>query len=233
MTPYTVIECAQRSAEWYAARRGRLTGSAAAAAISFKVKGGETAKRAELRARLVCERLTGRALDDDTFVTRALQRGIDKEGDAAIAYEAETGLMVRWSGFLSHNSLMVGCSLDGHVGDPLVGIVEIKCPDSTTHLGYLQSGGVPDDYLPQATHNLWVSGAEWLDFVSFDDRFLDENLQLFRVRITREEVDIAGYAEKAEAFLRDVDFACAHVQPKPLIETLREAVALHEAARAL
>jgi hypothetical protein len=169
VTAYTVLDAPQRSAEWYAARVGRLTGSSAADALAFKKTGdkSETADRAKLRARLVAERLTGRALDDDAFITRELQRGIDKEGDAAIAYEAATGLMVRWSGFLSHNSLMVGCSLDGHVGDPLVGIVEIKCPKSTTHLGYLQGGCVPDDYRPQATHNLWVSGAEWLDIAGY------------------------------------------------------------------
>jgi hypothetical protein len=226
VTPYTVLDAPQRSAEWYAARVGRLTGSSAADALAFKKTGdkSETADRAKLRARLVAERLTGRALDDDAFITRELQRGIDKEGDAAIAYEAATGLMVRWSGFLSHNSLMVGCSLDGHVGDPLVGIVEIKCPKSTTHLGYLQGGCVPDDYRPQATHNLWVSGAEWLDFVSFDDRFLDERFHLFRVRIHRADVDIAGYDRQARAFLKDVDAAVERLQSgKTFSDVLAEA----------
>lgn len=205
MKPYTVLEAPQRSPEWYAARVGRLTGSAAADATDFLKRGGEGAGRRSLRARLVCERLTNRCLDDDAFVTRELQRGIDLEGVASLAYEAATGQMARWSGFLSHTELMVGCSLDGHVGKDITGIIEIKCPKSTTHLSYWQGGGVPEDYLPQATHNLWVSGAAWLDFVSFDDRFLDEKFHLFCVRITRDQVDIAGYEAQALAFLAEVE----------------------------
>lgn len=204
--PYTVLDAAQRSPEWYGARAGRLTGSVAAkmlAARKNEKDKTEMADRFNLRQRLVCERLTGRAEDDDTFITKELQRGIAMEPAAAAAYEAATGLIARWSGFLSHNEWMVGASLDGHVGDPLSGIIEIKCPKSTTHLGYLQVGRVPDEYLPQATHNLWVSGAEWCDFVSFDDRF-PEPFQLFIVRLQRHEVDIDGYEAKALAFLSEV-----------------------------
>jgi hypothetical protein len=200
----TIISAAQRSPEWYAARAGRLTGSCAADMLATRKDKAEAADRRKLRMRLICERLTGRAEDDDAFVTRELQRGIILEPDAAARYEATTGLIARWSGFLSHNAHMVGCSLDGHVGDPLTGIIEIKCPKSTTHLGYIQGAGVPAEYLPQATHNLWVSGAEWCDFVSFDDRF-PEPLQLFVVRITREQVDIDGYEAAALAFLEEID----------------------------
>jgi hypothetical protein len=207
---YTVIDCAQRSPEWYAARIGRLTGSCAADAIAFKVKGGETEGRRKLRDRLVVERLVGHALDDDTYVSRELQRGIDMEGAAAGAYEAQAPTLVRWSGFLSHNTLMVGCSLDGHVGDPLVGIIEIKCPKEVTHYRYLRDGIVPEEYEAQALHNLWVSGAQWLDFVSFDDRF-PEGKQLFVVRVERDNDAIAAYAAKALTFLEEVqrDYAIA------------------------
>lgn len=200
----TVLDARQRSPEWYAARAGRLTGSSAADMLATRKDKAEAADRKKLRLRLVCERLTGRAEDDDTFITREIQRGISLEGTAAAAYEAATDQIARWSGFLSHNEWMVGCSLDGHVGDPLTGIIEIKCPKSTTHLSYIQAGGVPEDYLPQATHNLWVSGAEWCDFVSFDDR-LPEPLQLFIARIERSHIDVAAYEDKALAFLKDVD----------------------------
>lgn len=213
MSAYTVIDAPQRSPEWYAARAGRLTGSAAADMLAFLKKGGETEKRKNLRARLVCERLTGRALDEDVFVTREMQRGIELEGAAAAAYEAATGLLCRWSGFLSHDALMVGCSLDGHVGDPLTGIIEIKCPKSTTHLSYLQGGGVPEEYVPQGTHNLWVSGAAWCDFVSFDDRF-PPPLDLFIVRLERDEAAIAAYDAQARAFLTEVERDLAGVMTR-------------------
>jgi hypothetical protein len=91
--------------------------------------------------------------------------------------------------------------VDGHVHE---GIVEVKCPNSDTHLGYWQAGG-PDAYHAQAAHNLWISGAQWCDFVSYDDRFVDPAHHLFIVRRTRAEVDVDGYAVKAIAFLAEVD----------------------------
>lgn len=205
MTPFTVIDCAQRSAEWFAARVGRLTGSVADKAIYFKKSGEESEDRKKLRRRLVCELLTGRSQDEDEFVTNEIQRGIDLEPSAVAAYEAVTGAMVRTSGFLSHNSLMAGCSLDGHVGANYAGIVEIKCPKSATHLAYLQGGCLPEDYEAQATHNLWVSGADWLDFVSYDDRFLNERLHLFCVRVTRQQLGVEAYEAKARRFLDEMD----------------------------
>lgn len=223
---YTVITAPQRSPEWFAARAGRLTGSSAADMLATRKDKAEAADRRKLRLRLVCERITGRAEDDDAFVTRELQRGIALESTAAAAYEAATGQIARWSGFLSHDELMVGCSLDGHIGDPVIGIIEIKCPKATTHLGYLQAGVVPDEYLPQATHNLWVSGADWCDFVSFDDRF-PEPLQLFIARVTREQINFDDYAAKVKAFLSDVDRDIAEVMkprvlPMDALRTLAE-----------
>ncbi len=103
----------------------------------------------------------------------------------------------------SGGEIQVGCSLDGHVGD-FAGIVEVKCPKSATHLGYLRGGKVPAAYLPQITHNLWVSGAAWCDFLSFDDRF-PVDLQTFLVRVEAQDVDIEGYAKTALAFLAEVD----------------------------
>ncbi len=206
MKPYTIIDAPQRSQAWFDARIGRLTGSVAAAAIDFQKKGPEGAKRIALRKRLVAERLTRRALDDDAFVTAELQRGIALEDTALAAYEAHSGLMVRRSGFLSHDALMVGCSLDGHVGADVKGIVEIKVPKSTTHLGYLLGGDVPEEYVPQGLHNLWVSEAEWLDFVSFDDRFRSPR-DLFIVRTRREDVDLVAYELAVRLFLSEVDKA--------------------------
>lgn len=231
MSPaYTVLDAPQRSPEWYAARAGRLTGSCAADAIYFKKGGDESAERRKLRLRLVCERLTGLSADDDAFVTREMQRGINLESAAAAAYENATNQVVRWSGFLSHDELMVGCSLDGHVGEPIEGIIEIKCGKSATHLAYLLAGGVPEEYTPQATHNLWVSGAEWCDFVSFDDRF-PEPLQLFIHRITRADVEplIEKYDAQARTFLSEVERDLAAVMtPRPAIGAMLAASAAQQ-----
>lgn len=200
---FTIIDAEQRSAEWFAARAGKLTGSKAADAVDFLKSGKESAARRDYRLQLVCERLTGRP-QEDGFVNEAMQRGIDLEPAAFAAYEALTGSVAVRTGFLAHTSILAGCSLDGHV-DNFAGIVEIKCPKSATHLGYWRGDGkCPEDHILQVTHNLWITGAQWCDFLSFDDRFPVE-LQTFLVRVKREELDIAGYEAKALAFLAEVE----------------------------
>jgi hypothetical protein len=198
---FTIIEAEQRSAEWFAARAGRLTGSRAGDLLA-KIKTGEAAARRDLRLQLVCERLTGRP-QEDGFVNKEMQRGIDLEAMARAEYEAASGVIVRTTGFLMADDLPVGCSLDGDI-ENFRGIVELKCPKSATHLCYLRDGIVPREYRPQLRHNLWVSGADWADFVSYDDRFPFE-LQLFQARLLRKDADIEGYEKEALAFLKEVD----------------------------
>ncbi len=198
---FTLIEAEQRSPEWFAARAGRLTGSCASAVMA-KIAKGEAAARRDLRAKLAIERLTGRPLEEDGFVSKEMQRGIDLEPDALAAYEADTAEITRQTGFLSSQDALVGCSLDGDVRN-FKGIVELKCPKSATHIGYLKAGRLPPDYQWQVTHNLWVSGAEWCDFCSYDDR-MPEGLQFFRVRVTRAQMPIEEYETAALAFLAEV-----------------------------
>lgn len=198
---FTVIDAPQRSAEWFAARAGRLTGSRAADMLAT-IKSGEAAARRDYRMQLVTERLTGQP-QEDGFINAAMQRGIDMEPQAFAAYESVTGNVAVRSGFLAHAEHMAGCSLDGHV-DAFKGIVELKVPKSATHLRYLREGGIPKDYIPQVTHNAWITGAEWVDFLSYDDRFPPE-LQVFYVRVLAKDLDIAGYEKSALAFLAEVD----------------------------
>ena len=201
----------QRSPEWFQARAGRLTGSRAADMLS-KIKTGESAARRDYRLQLVCERLTNQP-QEDGFVNAAMQRGIDMEPFARAAYESKTGNVAVQTGFLRHITHQAGCSLDGHVqrqrsvnawGNQFAGIVELKCPKSATHLRYLREGVLPKEYVPQVTHNLWISGAEYVDFLSYDDRF-PSDLQVFYVRVMAKDLDLAGYEQSALAFLAEVD----------------------------
>ena len=191
----------QRSPEWFQARAGRLTGSRAADMLS-KIKSGESAARRDYRLQLVCERLTNQP-QEDGFVNAAMQRGIDMEPFARAAYESKTGNVAVQTGFLSHATHLAGCSLDGHV-DHFAGIVELKCPKSATHLRYLRDGVLPKEYVPQVTHNVWIAGAEYVDFLSYDDRF-PSDLQVFYVRVMAKDLDLAGYEQSALAFLSEVD----------------------------
>jgi hypothetical protein len=202
--PFTIIDAEQRSEEWFKARAGRLTSSCAD--ILFKEgrkKGEESYLRRDLRIKLALERITGLPQEDDGFVSAAMQRGIEKEADARLAYEAATGVLVEQSGFLAHTTYLAGTSLDAHAND-FEGVIELKCPKSATHIGYLENKTLPLDYLRQIQHHVWITGAQWADFVSFDDR-LPEHLQLVIYRVTRAELDIPEYEREALAFLKEVE----------------------------
>lgn len=222
MRNFTVWLDDQRSPEWLRQRVGRLTGSRAKDILDT-IKSGESAKRRDYRLQLVCERLTGLP-QEDGYINPEMQRGIDLEPRAFAAYEALTGELARRTGFLAHNALMVGCSLDGDVHN-FTGILELKCPKSATHLRYLRDGCLPKEHLAQVTHNLWVSGAEWCDFLSFDDRFPPE-LQTFLARVYRKDVDLNAYEKAALAFLDEVDRDYLAVSTMSnLSQQLKEAIA--------
>jgi hypothetical protein len=198
-----VLDCAQRSDAWRDARLGRLTASRAHDILARPRRfAEESAARRAYRRQLVCERLAGVPFERP-FVSRAMVRGREKEGAARAAYAARTGQVVHTSGFVAHDALRAGCSLDGHVDD-FAGVLEIKAPNTVTHLRYLATRRVPRRYRSQITHHLWMTGAAWCDFVSFDDR-VPARLQLLVVRVHRADVDIAGYDQAARQFLRDVD----------------------------
>lgn len=198
---FTICDAPQRSEAWHAARLGRLTSSAAADMLST-VKSGESTGRRKLRIRLVLERLTGQP-QETGYTSPAMQHGIVTEPDALAAYEALTGTVLQRTGFLACDDLMAGCSLDGHVGD-FAGLVEAKCPEPHTHLEYLETGKVPGRYLAQVTHALWVTGAAWCDWFSFEPTF-PEAMQMQVVRVAREAVDLDAYDRTARAFLEEVE----------------------------
>lgn len=214
----TLLDCEQRSPEWVAARLGRLTGTGAMCIWSGwtvkegRKKGSESVARRDLRLALSCERITGESQEEEFKLPGYMQRGIDKEQDAFDAYELLTGRAIRRVGFVSHGDLMIGCSPDGLVGD-MEGGVELKCPKSATHVGYIRDAlscrfGIPEDYVPQMRHNLYVTGAAWWDFVSFDDR-LPGALGLYVRRLHRMEADLPAYDAETRAFLLEVEKECA------------------------
>jgi hypothetical protein len=163
--------------------------------------GAPSASRKHLLMRLALERITGRP-QERAFTTAAVQNGMDKEPDALARYEAETGSILEPVGFLSMGAVMAGCSLDSFVSGRM-GIVESKCPESATHYEYLKTKQIPTDYRWQCIHNLWVSGAQYCDFISFDGRF-PEDLQYLCVRLERSEIEISNYESAAMRFLAEV-----------------------------
>lgn len=190
----------QCSAEWLAARAGCLTASAIADMLA-KTKTGESASRANLRARLVAERLTG--IPQDGFSNAAMQWGNEQEPFARAAYEIHSGNLVDQTGLVMHPSIpYAGASPDGLIDD--CGLVEIKCPNTATHIKYLLSGDAPKEYQPQMLWQMECTERKWCDFVSFDPR-MPSHLQLFVVRFDRDEDRLNDVRAEAVKFLAEVD----------------------------
>ena len=190
----------QGTEEWYTARLGKVTASRIVDVLA-KIKTGEAAARANYRAELIAERLTGKA--QEGFATRQMQWGAESEPLARAAYEAETGLMVDEVGLIDHPSIaMAGASPDGLVG--VDGQIECKCPDTKTHIETILSGDVPSRYVPQIQWQLACTGRAWCDFVSFDPRMPIEQ-QLFIKRVPRDDAYITETLEPEVArFLDEV-----------------------------
>lgn len=202
MSRYIVSPHAQGTDEWKLDRLGKATGSAIAA-IFATVKTGEAAARADYRMDLVLERITGNVQGID-FTTKDMEWGTAQEPYSRMAYEMATELMVQESGFVYLPNVAAGCSVDGFIHDNgRFGIWESKSPKSKTHLSYLMGNKLPSLYVPQVEHNLWITGATFCDFVSFDPR-MPEPLQLFITRYERDEARIRAHEAAVMQFLMEV-----------------------------
>ena len=190
----------QGSDEWRAIRCGKLTASRLADAAA-RTKTGWGASRANLMGELIAERLTG--VPSQGFTNAAMQWGTDTEPQARANYEFMKSYDVVEVGFVSHPLIhMSGASPDGLVGD--IGLVEIKCPTTATHIDTLLGGSVPAKYITQIQWQLACTGRSWADFVSYDPR-LPENMRLFVKRVQRDSDRIAELTEAAAEFLRELD----------------------------
>jgi len=199
---FTVIDAPQRSAAWFAARAGRLTGSVAKDMLAKLKDGKPAASRKNLALRLMLERVTGKP-QEDGFVSAAMQAGIDREPLAFAAYETLTGEVVTRSGFLAHDTLMAGCSLDGHIGN-FRKLLSIKCRQPAAHLDFLRTGTIPSDARIQMQHEMWITGAESHDYFSWNPDF-PEDCQSRVVTLTRNVAGIPEYEAEALKFLAEVD----------------------------
>ena len=189
----------QRTDDWYAARLGKVTASRVADVIA-KTKTGYSASRDNYMADLIVERLTGQKAS--TFTNAAMERGVEQEPHARAAYSARTGELAEEVGFIDHPAIpMSGASPDGLVAD---GLVEFKCPNTSTHLDTLLADEVPVRYVTQMQWQMACTGRQWCDFVSFDDR-LPTHLQMFVKRVQRDDKRIAELETEVRKFLAEVD----------------------------
>lgn len=190
----------QGSPEWHAQRCGKVTASKIAEILA-RTKNGWGAGRANYRAQLVAERLTG-LVAMDGYTNAAMEWGKETEAEARAAYSFYTGRDVALVGFVDHPTLaMSGASPDGLVADD--GLVEIKCPITATHIETLLGAAIPGKYELQMQWQMACTGRQWCDFVSYDPR-MPEDMRLFVRRLSRDEQRIEEIATEVRAFLSEI-----------------------------
>lgn len=213
----------QGTGAWFNARTGRLTASRMRAAMAYlkqSEKDREAGKpkedrseRKNLKIEILAERMTGDIIEK--YVNSAMQWGIEQEGNAKAAYEAATGRIVTDVGFIEHPTIeWLGASPDGFVGD---GLIEIKCPNTSTHLSWVLDGVVPEEHIPQMTLQCAVTRRGWCDFVSYDPR-VAEAQQLFVRRFYPTTEQIETVESEARLFLQEVEGLFQLITKREMVE---------------
>ena len=204
-----MTEHEQRTEDWFAARCGKVTASRVADVLA-RTKSGWSASRQNYAAQLVCERLTGAV--EQGFTNAAMQWGTDQEAPARDLYAFVSGEDVNETGFVNHpRILMAGASPDGLVGSD--GLVEIKAPNTATHIETLLSETVPAKYVHQMNWQMACTDRRWCDFVSFDPR-LPPELRLFVKRLERDDEVIREMEREITVFLDEVQTTIDKLQAK-------------------
>ena len=183
----------QGSDEWKMSRCGCVTASRVIDIVKG-VKGKYTASRKNYMAEKVCEILTGEPTE--YFTSGAMEWGTENEPYARAAYEGIKGVFVEEVGFINHPVISrFGASPDGLVNND--GSIEIKCPNTATHLDTLINGTIKRDYIYQMQTVMLCGNREWCDFVSYDPR-LPEDLSTYIHRVMRDETIIMEIVDEVE-----------------------------------
>lgn len=208
-----VIDCEQGSPEWRAARCARVTASRISDMLAKTKSGAEGAGRRNYRAELVTEIMTGEPYPEG-FVSQEMKWGTEHEPYALMAYEVAKGFSVTRAGFVVHPlEDRSGCSPDGLVMEEWragiipaekLGCLQIKCPSTATHIGYLLRGDVPWEHEPQMQWEMACTGRAWCDFASYDPR-MPKHLRLFVVRLLANAARQNEILAETRLFLREVD----------------------------
>lgn len=196
-----IIEtCEQGSVEWLSLRLGKITASRVKDVLT-KGRGTSPSKTAEsYMMELIAEILTGNS--KPFFENDAMRWGTETEPQARAMYAVNNDFVdVKEVAFVEHNE-QVGISPDGLVGDD--GLLEIKCPNTTTQLKRALSDDYSADYKAQIQMQLWVTEREWCDFLSFDPR-LECAAGYLQQRVYRDEEYIEEMKTKVYAFVEKMN----------------------------
>lgn len=173
----------QRSPEWFAARKGRVTGSMVGAILGLD----PNCTRAEAMRRMV---RSYQGLPSEFTGNIATQWGQTHEQEAKEAFEYDIGRTVQDATFVVHPTMpWLGASPDGYVGD--YGVFECKCPfglrDHGRPVPFKSIQEQPHYYAQMQIQMLvtgrkhcffwqWTKHDENLTMVDFDQDWIDANL---------------------------------------------------------
>ena len=190
----------QGSDAWRQMRLGKVTASRVVD-VSAKIKTGWGASRANYMAELIAERLSG--VPAEKFTNAAMQWGTENEAAARREYGYRNSLSVDEVPFVPHpRIIMSGASPDGLINTD--GLVEIKCPNTATHIDTLLASTVPGKYVTQMQWQMACTERQWCDFVSYDPR-LPDDMAFFCKRVERDQLYITQLEEMVAEFLAELD----------------------------
>lgn len=192
-----IINCQQNSPEWYKLRLGIPTASNFDKIVTST---GEPSKqRTKYLWQLAGERVSG--VIEESYQNANMQRGTMMQEEAKKFYEIVNGVIVNEVGFCTEDGLKYGCSPDGLIDND--GGLEIKCPTIAVHVGYLINKVVPTEYIQQIQGNLFVTGREWWDFLSYYP-----GLKPLLIRVTPDEKFFKAFEKEINIFNAELDSIC-------------------------
>ncbi len=189
MKTYHVV---QGSPEWEALRLGIPTGSQFDRIVTPGGKASGAKTQEKYMFELLAERMMGMPAND--FQSKWMERGQTMEKEAVEFYELQRDMDSKPVGFMTNDAGTIGASPDRLVADE--GQMEIKCPSPGVHVSYLLGSGSPyEEYRVQVQGQLWISGRQWCDVVSYNPL-----MPMALVRIPRDEEFIKIMSPLIEAF---------------------------------
>jgi predicted phage-related endonuclease len=196
---------AEQKAAWLAARAGKLTASRMCDAMDYLRNGQPSARRIKLLHELLAERLTGFSVPH--HVTEAMEHGLEYEDEAVDVFVARFPQYdVRPSRLYDHPTIEnFAATPDREIGHD--GLLEVKCPTTTTFLEWVIGGVVPEKHKPQMCAQLLCTGREWVGFLAYDPRIREEGRRLFMRKYEPDPVYLLMVEQEAVKFLDELDAA--------------------------
>ena len=195
MNDLRIFDCEQGSPEWLKARAGVPSASVFATVIAKGRGGGPSETRAKLLRQLAAEVITGEP--QPTWAgNQHTERGKAMEAQVRDLYESSSDLPVSEVGFMMRGR--VGCSPDALVGDD--GLLEIKTALAEKQIERLEAGVLPPEYKAQVMGQLYVSGRQFCDFISYWPA-----LPQLRVRVYRDLDYLSNMKAELDRFVIELD----------------------------